>query len=221
MGESITYRLLHPGEEREASEMLVRSFQTFVAPDYSDEGVQAILDYIDPDALAERANKNHDTVVAVTNDQIVGLIEIRDHDHISLLFVDENYQRRGISRELLKRTIEMCRIHSPNSTELTVNSSPYAVPIYARLGFEQAGPEEIRNGVRFTPMTLILSHSPVEAAIDERALTDKTTSTREEKDLTDALGDALKEDGDIDFDKLRARGKTMTLDELHSKRESA
>lgn len=139
--------------------MIARSFHEFVAPDYSDEGVEAILDYIAPDALAEHVKENCSSIVALADDQIVGLIEVRNHDHISLLFVDENYQQRGISRELLKRAIELCQKHAPHVTELTVNSSPYAVPIYARLGFEQTGPEEIRNGVRFTPMTLVLSRS--------------------------------------------------------------
>ena len=33
--------------------------------------------------------------------------------------------------------------------------------------------------------------------------------------LEEALGDALNPDGSIDFDKLRARGRTITLDELY------
>ena len=45
-------------------------------------------------------------------------------------------------------------------------------------------------------------------------LTAQTEEEWEEEVLTEALGDALKLDGDIDFDKLRTRGTTMTLDEL-------
>jgi hypothetical protein len=43
----------------------------------------------------------------------------------------------------------------------------------------------------------------------------KTEEEWEEEVLNEALGDALKPDGSIDFDKLRKRGTTMTLDELH------
>jgi hypothetical protein len=46
-------------------------------------------------------------------------------------------------------------------------------------------------------------------------LTVQTEEEWEDEMLTEALGDALKPDGDIDFDKLHARGTTMTLDELH------
>ena len=46
-------------------------------------------------------------------------------------------------------------------------------------------------------------------------VTPTTEEEWEEEVLTEALGDALKPDGTVDFDKLRARGTTMTLDELH------
>ena len=36
--------------------------------------------------------------------------------------------------------------------KMTVNSSPYAVPIYRRLGFRDTGAEQVVNGLRFTPM---------------------------------------------------------------------
>lgn len=43
----------------------------------------------------------------------------------------------------------------------------------------------------------------------------KAEETWEEEVLSEALGEALKPDGNLDFDKLRATGLTMTLDELH------
>ena len=35
---------------------------------------------------------------------------------------------------------------------MTVNSSPYAVPIYHKLGFYDVDSEQVVKGVRFTPM---------------------------------------------------------------------
>ena len=37
---------------------------------------------------------------------------------------------------------------------MTVNSSPYAVGIYRKLGFKAVDDEQSVNGLRFTPMTL-------------------------------------------------------------------
>ena len=36
--------------------------------------------------------------------------------------------------------------------KMSVNLSPYAVPIYRRLGFRDTGAEQVVNGLRFTPM---------------------------------------------------------------------
>jgi predicted GNAT family N-acyltransferase len=35
---------------------------------------------------------------------------------------------------------------------ITVNSSPYGVPFYHALGFEDSDKEQTVNGIRFTPM---------------------------------------------------------------------
>jgi len=44
----------------------------------------------------------------------------------------------------------------------------------------------------------------------------KTEAEWEEEVVEEVLGDALQADGSINFDKLRATGLTMTLDELDS-----
>ena len=67
--------------------------------------------------------------------------------HITLFFVNGKYHRRGIGKELMQLAVR------DNQTgKLTVNSSPYAVEIYKKLGFSPTGPEEISDGIRFTHM---------------------------------------------------------------------
>lgn len=39
---------------------------------------------------------------------------------------------------------------------MTVNSSPYAVPVYEKLGFHATGSEQTVNGLRFTPMERVM-----------------------------------------------------------------
>jgi predicted GNAT family N-acyltransferase len=86
----------------------------------------------------------------------VGAIEVRDYNHISLLFVHMAHQRQGIARELLRRALAICCRYRPSLRQVDVNSSPNAVVAYARLGFRQRGPEQIKNGIRFVPMVLDL-----------------------------------------------------------------
>ena len=55
--------------------------------------------------------------------------------------------RQGTGRALFERVCQ----DNPFDT-MTVNSSPYAVPIYHRLGFTDTDVEQVTNGLRYTPM---------------------------------------------------------------------
>jgi SAM-dependent methyltransferase len=82
------------------------------------------------------------------------MVEFRDDRHIALLFVDKPYHRRGIAGELVRRGIEVCCSRHPGLCQVTVNSSPSAVPIYHKVGFAATGCEQEVHGIRFTPMVL-------------------------------------------------------------------
>ena len=168
--ETLTYRPLSAQDILEVSELVARIFNEFVAPEYSSEGVQQFHRYIQPSAFQARAQTNHFSLISLeqdkkTNhfslisleqDKIVGVIEMRGHNHVSLLFVAPEFQRRGIAKELLRRALQICRANEPRLSEISVNSSSYAVPIYERLGFRRAGERQVRNGIGFLPMVLKL-----------------------------------------------------------------
>ncbi len=153
---TVDYRAMQPGEETRVAEMIARVFDEFIAPEYSEEGVQEFLKYASADGLRERLQNNHFTLLATEQDRIVGMIEVRNTHHISMLFVDKAYQRQGISRTLLDKALTICRDKRPDLKTVTVNSSPYAVPIYQRLGFRALEPEKVVHGIRFVPMALEL-----------------------------------------------------------------
>jgi GNAT superfamily N-acetyltransferase len=156
MDTSVQYRFMEPGEESRVAEMIARVFDEFIGPDYSDEGIREFKKYASEDGLRERAKDNHFALLASAQDRVVGMIEVRNNNHISMLFVDRDYQRQGISRTLLNKALEFCRRERPDLTRVTVNSSPYAVPIYERLGFRATEPEKVVHGIRFIPMVLQL-----------------------------------------------------------------
>ena len=157
MEASLSYRLMRSGEETAVCDLVSRVFAEFVAPDYTDEGIREFMNYAEPNRMVERSQGNHFALVATLLREIVGVIEVRDHTHISLLFVDPRYQRIGIGTELLQRSLEICRSHKPALSEITVNSSPYAVPVYRKLGFRERGAEWEVKGIRFVPMVLELA----------------------------------------------------------------
>ena len=145
---------MRPGEEVELSQLVRRVFEQSVAVLYAPEGVTEFLRFASSEAIGERANENCRVFVAQTAHEICGMVEVRDHQHISMLFVEPEVQRRGIGRSLLRRAIEFCRKENSQLREVTVNSSPNAVEAYGRFGFVVAGPEQEEKGLRFTPMTM-------------------------------------------------------------------
>jgi GNAT superfamily N-acetyltransferase len=157
----VKYRLMKPGEESEIFDLVFRTFSEFIAPRYSRAGILEFLKYIRPGLLLERLQKEHFVLLAIAQRKIIGIIEVRRNRHISLLFVDRSYQKRGIARKLLRRTLRICMKEKPDLSKITVNASPNSVEIYKRLGFRPAGSEQVKKGIRYTPMTLELSKAKI------------------------------------------------------------
>ena len=129
-----------------------RVFQEFEAPDYSEEGIQAFQDFIAPAAVQRKIEEKELAMWGCFDgEKIIGVIALRLPCHIALLFVDKAWHRRGVARSLLDAAVAFC-IKEGRCREMTVHSSPYAVPAYRRLGFADTGAEQTVDGLRFTPM---------------------------------------------------------------------
>ncbi len=133
------------------SNLVLNSFDKFVAPDYSKEGVKTFYGFFDQGKLLEKTLENGDSIfIAKENNQVTGLLATRNKRHISLLFVDENHQKKGIGKKLfhiLCETIE--------ENKITVNSSPFAEKIYEKLGFIKLSPIQEKDGIKFIPMEFL------------------------------------------------------------------
>jgi GNAT superfamily N-acetyltransferase len=161
MEETFQYRFMEPGEETEVCDLVIRVFKEFIAHQYSQEGGREFLKYVQPELFLRRSQKNHFVLLATIHGKLVGMIEILNNRHVSLLFVDKRFQKRGIGRELLRRSLKICKLEialkrSPELQEVSVNSSPNAIQIYEKMGFHQKVSEQVKNGIRFTQMVLEL-----------------------------------------------------------------
>lgn len=137
---------------KEALALVWGVFEEFEAPDYSDEGVQAFKDYIKYDSIKQMIQEEKLFMWTCSEkEKLVGVLAVRPPCHISLLFVDRDFHRRGIARLMFNEMIDHYRAYGIYS-EITVNSSPYAVQAYHRLGFEDTDAEQTVNGIRFIPM---------------------------------------------------------------------
>mgnify|MGYP001110157222 FL=1 len=82
------------------------------------------------------------------------MIDIRDGNHVALLFVDKSYHRHGVAKDLLRAALKESRGTAADLERVTVNSSRYGVPAFEKLGFRQTGPERDVNGIAFNPMAM-------------------------------------------------------------------
>jgi GNAT superfamily N-acetyltransferase len=146
---------MSPGEEHAVCRLIARVFDEFVAPEYSPDGIAEFYHYASPQALSERSRTDHFVLVAEDAGALVGMIEMRHHTHVALLFVDQ--RGRGIARELFRQAKDRSLAAEPETKAITVYSSRYAVPVYERLGFRAAGPEKSVNGMTFVPMRFDVS----------------------------------------------------------------
>ena len=127
--------------------MIWEVFLQFEAPDYSDEGIQSFKDFIENDEIL----KTLEFFGAYEQDELKGVIATSENrKHICCFFVKAKYHRQGIGRTLWEYVLN----HSER-TVFTVNSSPYAVPVYRKLGFVETDTEQLADGMRYTPMKFV------------------------------------------------------------------
>ncbi|MCM1112075.1 MAG: GNAT family N-acetyltransferase [Muribaculum sp.] len=132
--------------------MIWRTFLKFEAEDYTEEGIRNFLDFITDEKLFHAFLRGeYQMMVALDKDRVVGAASVRNRNHLSLLFVDEAYHRRGIGRRLLERFYTYLKSELGEHC-MSVKAAPYAVGFYQRIGFRALGPEEQVGGIRVTSM---------------------------------------------------------------------
>ena len=127
-------------------------FSKFEAKEYDEEGTKSFLEFISDNVLFKMFKKGiYKLFVAVEGNKIIGLISLRDKNHISLLFVDEHYHKMGIGRDLIQY-VQMFLFEEQGIRCCTVNAAPYAIGFYHKLGFCDMGDRCISDGIIYTPM---------------------------------------------------------------------
>ena len=155
----IQYRFMKAGEEEEICSLAIRVFNQFVAHQYSEQDKKAFLKYVEPKCLSKRFYEDSFVLVAAIKEEIVGMIELVSNSRISLFFVEGHLQKIGIGKELLKKSVEICRIKNPVLTEISVNSSPNAMDIYKKLAFSVMDSDKEKNSIRFAAKEPSFSNS--------------------------------------------------------------
>lgn len=156
MGKEISYEIRFADRDdwEEAMGLAWKVFLEFEGDVYPPEGIRSFEDFITDSGLKRVFIMGaYQLMCAYEEEKMIGLISLRNETHISLLFVDKNYHRRGIGRALVYALADYVRTEM-GQNKLTVNASPYGVGFYHRLGFRDTGPEKQQDGIIYTPMVL-------------------------------------------------------------------
>lgn len=135
-----------------AMNMIWRTFLRYEARDFTEEGIAHFLDFItDRDLYASFLRGEYRLMVALDQGRVIGAGSIRNRNVLSLLFVEETYQRSGVGSALLGRLCEYLRTEEGERV-MSLQAAPYAVGFYRKQGFVAVGPEMQFSGIRVTLM---------------------------------------------------------------------
>lgn len=133
-----------------ALKVVYEVFDEFVAPSYSQEGVETFFRHVTVEFLQSLSERNGFVLRAVDGGETVGVIAVRDGNHVALFFVKGKCQGRGVGRALFDSARDI--VARKGETCMHVHSSPFAVKHYEALGFRATGPEKTETGIRYIPM---------------------------------------------------------------------
>lgn len=144
-----------PNKLREALDLVWEVFEKYEAPDYEEMGIKTFRHFIEYHNMVEKVHQGEMIFWGCyLNNYLVGVIALREGQHISLLFVREQFHFLGVARRLVKMAVGHVEAQMPAVRAVTVNSSPYAVGFYEKVGFRAMGPEKTSDGIRYTTMKL-------------------------------------------------------------------
>ena len=121
---------------------------------YTKKGIETFCNFVDN----KKITKSFKVYGAFEDNVLKGIIATdRRKRHINLFFVDKVSQGKGIGKKLMNIVV-----NNNGNSYITVNSSRYGVPVYEKLGFIKMEEEKEQDGLKFTPMKLVLKDEIIE-----------------------------------------------------------
>jgi GNAT superfamily N-acetyltransferase len=145
--------------DADAISALIKSVAHYFTLQPQGQGAEGFLQGIEPAAIAGYiAAPDFLYFVGEVDQQLAGLVALRAHRHLYHLFVGPAWQGRGLSRQLWQHALQVALAVNQHQ-DVTVNATPYAVPVYERFGFQPTGPRVKTKGIAFVPMAWHVRHA--------------------------------------------------------------
>lgn len=148
----VEVRQIRGAEFEPAMKIVWNTFLEFEGKIYTQEGIKSFYDFIS-DPLLERMFLLGEYLIfgAFLDDKMVGVAGVRNQSHLSLLFVEKEYHKMGVGSALVFSAFRYS-MEKYKEYRFSVNSSPYAVEFYHKLGFQDTAGQLVKDGVIYTPM---------------------------------------------------------------------
>lgn len=130
------------------------SFLHSVADTLSEEGKTTFSNIAASNAFLDRLKGDNIILVAESDGQIEGVIELKEGCHIAMLFINPERQKKGIGRKLLSSVLNYAKVET-----VTVSASLPSVTAYEKYGFERKGETAESAGLVYQPMEIKLNES--------------------------------------------------------------
>lgn len=137
-----------------AFDLAWRMFVKYDAPDYGVEHTERMRKAIDDRLKDLSIYTQRLLLVALVDGKVVGMIETYGTNRISLLFVESEYQRKGIATALMSKIASELKMRGYD--KIVLNSSPHGLPFYKHFGFVVVEEEKNPDTPWKTPMSYIL-----------------------------------------------------------------
>lgn len=155
MKETLTVRAASEADAQAVSE-LVQSVGHYFLANPNGQGAEGFLSGISAAAiLGYISNPAFTYIMGFMGNELAGVAALRDQKHIYHLFVRPDFHGQGVASRLWQ-FLKSQAIAAGNPGTFTVNSSLYAVPVYSRFGFVPTSEPQVKNGIQFQPMQLIV-----------------------------------------------------------------
>jgi len=134
------------------SAICIASFLRSIADTLSEEGKTTFSSIAASNAFLGRMKGDNLMLVAESDENIEGVIELKEGRHVAMLFIRPESQKSGIGRKLLASALKYAKVET-----VTVSASLSSVSAYEKYGFECRGEIDESAGLVYQPMEIKLS----------------------------------------------------------------
>ena len=137
-----------------ALDLAWRMFLKYDSIDYGVEHTERMLEAIEDRLKNLSIYAQRLMIVALVDGKVVGMLETYGTNRISLLFVDSEYQRKGIASAMMSKIANELKMRGYD--KIVLNSSPHGLSFYEHFGFTVEDEEKNADTPWKTPMSYIL-----------------------------------------------------------------